>query len=306
MFEGLKKALSAFAEKVVHKELTERDLNSILFEFELNLIAADIAPQVAQEIVEKVKKNLIGAKVRRFSSKKDIVFNILINELRAILDIPPLGLLSMISRRHEMNKNDSQWRPFIIVFLGPNGCGKTTTIAKLAYLIKKNDLSVVLAAADTFRAGAIEQLELHAKRIGVRVIKRQYGADPASVAVDAIQHAIAKKIDAVLIDTAGRLATAQDLIDEMRKIVRVSSPDIKCLVVDALMGNDLANQAQLFMEGVGVDCSILTKVDADVKGGAAITLIYTTRKPIEFIGVGQGYEDLKEFDAEWFLKKIVD
>jgi len=305
LFEALRKTVSSLIDKIAYKELSEKDLSKTLFEFELNLIAADVAAPVAREISQAITNKLKGKTIRRFSSVKNVVLDALKEELTKILSIEPIDILKRIEERKRKNLSSDEWRPYVIVFLGPNGCGKTTTIAKLAYILKKNGYSVVLACADTFRAGAIEQLEKHAKKLGVRMIKREYGADPASVGFDAISHAIAKKIDVVLIDTAGRLATDSDLIAEMQKIVRVTRPDIRCLVVDALMGNDLVTQAELFGKGVGLDCSILTKVDADVKGGAAITLSYVTRRPIEFVGVGQKYEDLKKFDPSWFLEKII-
>ncbi|MCR8433026.1 MAG: signal recognition particle-docking protein FtsY [Crenarchaeota archaeon] len=305
MFDALRRAVAGLVEKIAYKELSESDLTRILFEFELNLIAADVAASVASEISKAVLNKLKGQTVGRFSDTRKLVLNAVREELSQILAIRPLDILKKIQEQRNANLSSSQWKPFVIVFLGPNGSGKTTTIAKIANLLKKSGFSVVLACSDTFRAGAIEQLEEHAKRLGIRMIKREYGADPASVCFDAIAHAVAKKIDVVLIDTAGRLATDVDLIAEMQKIVRVSKPDIRCLVVDALMGNDLVVQAELFNNGVGIDCSVLTKVDADVKGGAAITLIHVTKKPIEFIGVGQKYEDLKKFEHEWFLEKII-
>lgn len=305
MFDALKRAIAGLIEKVAYKELSESDLAGILFEFELNLIAADVAASVARDISKAVMDKLKGQIVGRFKDTRKIALNTLKDELSQLIAVRPLDLVKKIQERKNANLSSGQWKPFVVVFLGPNGSGKTTTIAKVAYLLKKNGFSVVLACSDTFRAGAIEQLEEHAKKLGIRMIKREYGADPASVCFDAIAHATSKRLDVVLIDTAGRLATDADLIAEMQKIVRVSKPDVRCLVVDALMGNDLVVQAELFNNGVGIDCSILTKVDADVKGGAAITLIYVTKKPIEFVGVGPKYEDLRKFEYDWFLEKVI-
>jgi fused signal recognition particle receptor len=191
------------------------------------------------------------------------------------------------------------------MFVGPNGHGKTLTVAKVANLLLKNGLSVVLACSDTFRAGAEEQLEVHALRLGVKVIKHRYGADPAAVAYDAVSHASSKGLACVLIDTAGRLQTDKGLMDELRKIARVSKPALKILVVDALTGNDAYDMAIKFNDAVGIDAAILTKVDADVKGGAAVSIMTATRKPIIYFGTGQGYEDLKPFDAQWLLDRIL-
>ncbi|RLE78332.1 MAG: signal recognition particle-docking protein FtsY, partial [Thermoprotei archaeon] len=196
-------------------------------------------------------------------------------------------------------------RPVVILFLGPNGHGKTTTIAKVAKLLMDRGITVVVAASDTFRAGAIEQVEEHCRRLGIRVVKHRYGADPAAVAYDAILHAKSKGIDVVLIDTAGRMQTDVDLMEEMRKIARVTEPDLKIFVGDALTGNDALDEARKFNEYVGIDCSILTKVDADAKGGAALSIVFATGRPIAYVGTGQGYSDIMKFDPEWFIEKVV-
>ena len=305
MFDTIRRAFSSFVEKIVYKELTARDLSKALFELELNLIASDVASPVAREITKRLSEKLSGVIVRRFSDIGNIVRRALREELLRILGIPRVDIIGLAERKRRENISGGSWRPFVVVFLGPNGCGKTTTIAKLAYVMKNKGLSVVLACADTFRAGAIEQLHAHARRLGLYMIRREYGADPASVGFDAISHAVSRKKDVVLIDTAGRLGTHIDLLEEMKKIVRVTQPDVRCLVVDALMGNDLVAQAEMFSREVGIDCSILTKVDADVRGGAAITLCFVTGKPISYIGVGQHYEDLKVFDPEWFVEKVL-
>jgi len=193
----------------------------------------------------------------------------------------------------------------VIVFVGINGTGKTTTIAKIAQLLMRKRYSVILACSDTYRAGSIEQLEEHAERLGVRMIKHKYGADPAAVAYDAINHARAHGVSAVLIDTAGRIQTDRNLMNELAKIKRVINPDLTILTVDALTGNDAVMQAEEFHKSVGIDGTILTKVDADVKGGAALSVTYVTGKPIVFIGTGQKYEDLEEFDPQRFTQMIL-
>ena len=212
--------------------------------------------------------------------------------------------LIIIEIRKKSNKEKG--KPTSILFVGVNGTGKTTTLAKMAHRFINEGYTVVAAAGDTFRAGSIEQLEKHAERLGIRVIKQDYGADAAAIAFDAIQHANARHLDVVLIDSAGRMQTNKNLLEEMRKIVRVAEPDIKIFVGDALAGNDALTQARKFNEAIEIDGAILTKVDADPSGGAALSVAFVTGKPVVFVGVGQEYPDLQQFDPEWFAKKIVD
>jgi fused signal recognition particle receptor len=200
----------------------------------------------------------------------------------------------------------AQGAPYVILFVGINGTGKTTTIAKVTKLLQDNCHSVVLASGDTYRAGAIEQLEEHARRLGVRVIKHRYGSDAAAVSFDAVQHARAQGIDAVLIDTAGRMHTNRNLMDELEKIKRVVQPDLTVMVLDALIGNDAIDQAETFNRHIGFDAAILTKVDADAKGGSSLSISYVTGKPVIYVGVGQEYGDLERFDARWFAEKILE
>jgi fused signal recognition particle receptor len=195
-------------------------------------------------------------------------------------------------------------RPVHIVFVGINGTGKTTSIAKLTHRLLKSGHTVVLAAGDTFRAGAIDQLGIHASRLGVKMIKHQAGADPAAVIYDAVQYAKAHKIDFVLSDTAGRMHTNLNLMSQMEKICRVNTPDLIIFVDEAVAGNDAVERAAQFNEAVPIDGSILTKIDADAKGGAAISIAYITGKPILFFGIGQHYEDLKKFDPNWFVDQL--
>jgi fused signal recognition particle receptor len=195
--------------------------------------------------------------------------------------------------------------PFVLMFVGINGTGKTTTIAKVAHFLRDKSYSVLLAAADTYRAGSIEQLEEHGKRLGMRVIKSIYGGDPAAVAYDAVSHAKAHGINIVLIDTAGRMQTNQNLMNELVKVKRVVAPDLTVFVVDSLIGNDAVMQAEEFNKAIGVDATILTKVDADVKGGSALSVTYVTQKPILFIGVGQTYRDLELFNPEKFVNMVL-
>jgi fused signal recognition particle receptor len=190
------------------------------------------------------------------------------------------------------------------MFVGINGTGKTTTIAKIGHMLMKQGYSIVIAAGDTFRAGAIQQLEKHADKLGVKLIKHEAGSDPASVAYDAIEHARARKRDVVLVDTAGRMQTDTGLMEEMSKIERVAGPSLVIYVGDALAGNDAVNEAMAFNRAVGVDAVVLTKVDADAKGGAALSIRYATGAPVIFVGTGQEYKDLEAFSPGWMVERI--
>ena len=203
-----------------------------------------------------------------------------------------------------MKKIKYEEKPFVIAFFGINGSGKTTTIAKIADLLKKNKISCVLAASDTFRAASIEQLQIHADKLGIKLIKHDYGSDPAAVAFDAVKHAKAKKIDVVLIDTAGRLHNQANLMEELKKIVKVAKPNLKLFVGESIAGNDCIEQAQKFNEIIGIDGIILTKADVDEKGGAAISVSYITKKPIIYLGVGQEHSDLKEFEPNTIIESL--
>ena len=198
----------------------------------------------------------------------------------------------------------AEGEPLVVMLIGINGTGKTTTIGKLCNFYLKKGYTPVIAAADTFRAGAIEQIGHHADNLGVKLIKHEKGSDPAAVAFDAVQHAKAKGKEIVFIDTAGRMQTNVNLMDEMKKIRRVSKPDLVVFVGDALTGNDATEQARKFKESIDIDGIILTKADADSKGGASLSIGYVVKKPILFLGMGQSYDDIKEYDAEWMLNQI--
>jgi fused signal recognition particle receptor len=300
VFEKLKKGLSGAVNKIVTTELKAEQLRPILEDFKLNLIENDVAVPVADHICNEMEKRLEGIQVKRLEDRKEIVKRNLREILLGILTAnEKIGLLENVERKRKMNE------PYSILFVGINGTGKTTSIAMVARLLMKKGYTVVLACSDTYRAGSIEQLEEHAKRLGVRMIKHKYGADPAAVAYDAISHARARGINAVLIDTAGRIQTDRNLMNELAKIKRVIEPDLTILTVDALTGNDAVMQAEEFHKSVGIDGTILTKVDADVKGGAALSVTYVTRKPIIFIGTGQTYEDLQDFNPEQFTQMIL-
>jgi fused signal recognition particle receptor len=300
MFEKLKAGLSGLVNKITTTELKSKQLQPILYDFKLSLVENDVAFPVAERISDEMEKRLEDIEVKRLEDRKEVVKKNLREVLLEILNTGgKIDLLEMI----EEKQNNGE--PFVIAFVGINGTGKTTSIAKIARLFIEEGYTVVLACSDTYRAGSIEQLEEHAKRLGVRMIKHSYGADPAAVAFDAIKHAEAHGMDVVLIDTAGRIQTDKNLMNELAKIKRVVNPDLTLLVVDALTGNDAVMQAEEFNESVGIDGTILTKVDADVKGGSALSVTYVTGKPILFIGVGQAYEDLQPFRPEQFTEMIL-
>jgi fused signal recognition particle receptor len=298
LFDSLKNKFSGLVDGVSSKKITEKDLNKILEDFELSLLESDVSMAVSEKIVNELKKKLTGEKIGLTSNKKDYVKIAVEETLTEILEYKKYNIFK------EIEKKKKAGEIFSIAFVGFNGTGKTTTIAKFGKLLSDKGYKVVIAASDTFRAGSIEQLCLHAENIGIKVIKHNYGADPAAVAFDAINHAKARGIDVVLIDTAGRSEMNKNLMDEMKKLVRVSNPDMKIFVGDSLAGNAVAEQAKKFSE-IGLDGSILTKVDADSRGGAALSISYITGKPILFIGTGQGYDDLEPFDPKWLVERIL-
>ena len=287
--------------KFVKKTLSEEKLENSLSELNLLLISNDVATETADEICSRLSKSLDNTQISVLSSKKKYLFEVLKKVVSEILT--PENQIDIIK---EIQQKKSLKSPYIIVFLGVNGTGKTTTIAKIATFLKNKGFSSVAAASDTFRAAAIEQLSYHMEKVGIRVIKHEYKSDPASVAFDAIEHAKARNVDVVLVDTAGRQVSNKNLMIEMQKIVRVATPDLIIFVGDSLAGNDALIQAKEFKKNVGIDANILTKFDADAKGGAALSISFETKKPIIFIGVGQGYDDLIPFNKDFFMSKILD
>ncbi len=300
MFEKLKEAFASLTKVVSEKTLSAKELDEALFNFQLSLLESDVGQDVVESITNAAKKELLGARIERSKETESVVRDKLRTAvLKVFSSAPPLDIIAQARDKKKSGE------PFVILFLGINGTGKTTTVAKFTNLLKKNGLSVVVAAGDTHRAGAIEQLTEHANRISTKVIAQRYGADPAAVARDGVLYAKAHHIDVVIIDTAGRMQTNQNLMEEMGKIVRVVNPDVKIFVADSLTGNDAISQAQLFSKYTGFDGAILTKADADTKGGAALSIAHTTGKPILYLGVGQGYEDLKPFDPRSFADSLV-
>ena len=284
---------------VTKKTISEKDVDDILFELEMSLLESDVAMEVAEKIINSVKEDLVGRKIRRRSDVAEFTRDALKKAISEILGVETKDLKEMADKAQKSGE------PLKIMFVGINGTGKTTTIAKVATYLINEGYTPVIAAADTFRAGAIEQITHHAENIGVKIIKHKKGADPAAVAYDAVEHAKAKGKEIVLIDTAGRMQTNVNLMDEMKKIKRVVKPDLIIYVGDSLTGNDAVEQASKFDEAVGVDGIVLTKADADAKGGAALSIGYVINKPIMFLGVGQSYEDIMEFKPEWMVDQLV-
>ncbi|MCW3995190.1 MAG: signal recognition particle-docking protein FtsY [Candidatus Bathyarchaeota archaeon] len=300
MFEKLKSGFKGLVNKVTTTELKSENLSPILSDFKLSLVENDVAFPVADKICDELEKRLIGVSVKRLEDRKKIVDeNLRQVLLEVMLTNRRIDLLKMAEDKRRKTE------PFVLMFVGINGTGKTTTIAKVAQFFRDNNYSVLLAAADTYRAGSIEQLEEHGKRLGMRVIKSIYGGDPAAVGFDAVSHARSHGINVVLIDTAGRMQTNQNLMNELIKVKRVVQPDLVIFTVDSLIGNDAVMQAEEFNKAVGIDATILTKVDADVKGGSALSVTYVTQKPILFIGVGQTYKDLELFNPEKFVNMVL-
>ena len=300
MFDKLKQGLKGIVDKISKTGLSDKDLDPLIWDLQIQLIGNDVSVQVAEKVCEELKSRLVGQEANRFGGKSNLVKNALKESIEVVMHTEKS--IDLIQAVTDAKKQD---HPYIIMFVGINGTGKTTSIAKVTRLLQKNGFSVVLASGDTYRAGAIEQLEEHARRLNVKVVKHQYGSDAAAVGYDAIQHAKAKGIDVVLIDTAGRMQTNRNLMDELTKIKRVVQPDLTIMILDSLIGNDATEEALTFNKAVGFDAAILTKVDADAKGGSSLSVSYLTGKPVIYIGVGQGYDDLQPFDAGWFAEKLL-
>jgi len=300
LFDKLRAQFSSFYDRVTKTELQGKDLDKVLDDFQLSLVENDVAVSVADYVATELKEKLKEVQFARFSDPRGRVKAILSDVLLSVLDrAGRLDIFELVEKKKKAGE------PAIIVFVGINGTGKTTSIAKLAHILQRKGITCILAASDTYRSGSIEQLEEHARRIGVRLIKHQYGADPAAVAFDAVNYARAHGINAVLIDTAGRMQTNQNLLEEMRKIVRVTKPDLTILVVDALTGNDAVEQGKVFSQAVKIDGIVLAKLDADVKGGNAISLSYIMGRPVTLVGTGQGYDDLEPFQPQTIVRNLV-
>ncbi len=285
-----------FTDALFGKRLKEGTIDDVFDDLEIAMLQSDVALPVIERLRRELQRELAGRKLRFGADAEEAIRTSLEHAVRGMLSRPPIDVAEA-ARRHTDG-------PYVILFVGVNGTGKTTTVAKIAGWLRARGLSSVIAAGDTFRAGAIEQLLVHGERLGIRVVRQQEGSDPAAVAFDAVQHARAKGVNVVLVDTAGRQHTNDNLIEEAKKIRRVVSPSLTLFVGDALSGNDVTEQARLFDRAVGIDGLVLTKLDADAKGGAALSATYVTKKPIVFVGVGQGYDDFALFDADWMVRRL--
>ncbi|MCB9362684.1 signal recognition particle-docking protein FtsY [Candidatus Woesearchaeota archaeon] len=281
------------AQSIVSKKISRQKFDDLFWELEMTLLENNIAVEVIDKIKDDLALELVDKPLPR-NKIESTIMETLERSIREVLLEPDEDVMAKIGTK----------KPFIICFIGINGSGKTTSIAKFAHMLQKQGKSVVLAAADTFRAAAIDQLELHANKLGVKIIKQDYGTDAAAVAFDAIKHAEAKGKDVVLIDTAGRLHSNKNLLAELQKLIRVAKPDMKIFVGESITGNDCVEQAKEFNEAVGIDAIILSKTDIDEKGGAAVSVSYVTKKPIIYIGTGQEYDDLEPFDKNTILKGL--
>jgi len=300
LFEKLRSGLGLVVERISKTELGGEEFDRLLQELKITLAENDVAYPIAEHMCDAIRQRAAGLQVSRLGDRRKhteaVVREVLLDLLKDSGEASFFQKVEVKKRAHE---------PAVVVFVGINGTGKTTTIAKIAYLLKQRGYSVVIACADTYRTGSIEQLEEHARRIGVKTIRHNYGADAAAVAFDSINHARANGLNVVLIDTAGRMQTKRNLLEEMKKIVRVSSPDFVMLVVDSLTGNDAVEQGRSFSQSVRIDGITLTKLDADAKGGSAISLVAEIGKPVIFAGTGQAYQDLISFDPTTIVEKIV-
>ncbi len=272
------------------KELTEEKFEELFQELQIILLQHNVAYEAVEKIESELQESLVGKPLKKTDLTKELK-----SAIEKLLINPPNFI-------DEIKSSES--KPYVILFSGINGSGKTTTIAKVANLLQKNKISTCLAAADTFRAAAIQQLEEHGKNLKCPVIKKDYGADPASVGFDAIKYAKKNSIDVVLIDTAGRMQNSDILMKEIEKISRVTKPDLKIFLGESTTGNDATLQAKAFNDSIGLTGIILSKADVDESGGTAISVAHVTGKPILFLGTGQNYEDLKIFNKEELIKKI--
>lgn len=281
-------------ERIARRTLSEKDIENFFSDLETELLQSNIALEVIDFLKDELKQSLSGKPIKR--GKAGVFINQAFRE--ALLKVVDQGMI-------DLGKLLKENKPLSMVFLGFNGSGKTTSMAKLAHYFLKKGKKPVLAAGDTFRAASIEQLEHHGNKLGVRVIKHQYGSDSAAVVFDAIKHASSNNLDVVLADTAGRTHTNRNLMDELKKVIRVNNPTLKVLVVDSLTGNDAVGQARDFNEAVGVDAVVMTKTDVNEKGGSILSVCYAIKKPILFLGTGQKYGDMEIFNPEKFVNDLL-
>ncbi|PKL63767.1 MAG: signal recognition particle-docking protein FtsY [Methanomicrobiales archaeon HGW-Methanomicrobiales-3] len=283
---------------IIERELivSEKDIDGALSDLEITLLECDVALPATDAIIGQVRKGLVG-KHRKIGESVD---SLVVNSLKtALAEVLGNGFdLTEYIRQHE--------KPVKILFTGVNGTGKTTTVAKIGYFLKNQGFSVVIGAGDTYRAGAIEQIGVHAERLGIKIIQHQEGADPSAVLFDTVQYASSHKIDVVLADTAGRFHNKANLMNQLEKIKRVMKPDLVVYVDEAVAGNDAVTRAFEFDKTVGADAVVLTKADMDSRGGAAISIAHTIGKPLMFLGVGQAYDDILPFEPAKVIDELLE
>ncbi|NPD89203.1 MAG: signal recognition particle-docking protein FtsY [Asgard group archaeon] len=300
IFDQLRKSVSKLVKKITITEFSPKSIHNVSIQLKDILIQNEVAVKTADAVCNKLEEKLLKTEHTRFSNTKSLVFATLREVMLEILE-PPQEINFNQMLEDAKKKKD----PFIIAFFGVNGVGKTLSIAKIGKYLLDRGYSCVFAAADTYRAGSIHQLQKHGENLGIRVIAQTYGSDAAAVTFDAINHAVTKNIDVVLIDTAGRIETNSNLMNELQKICKIAEPDLNVFVGDALTGNSLISQVLLFNEKVGINASILNKMDADVKGGAAVSITHMSQRPILFIGTGQKYTDIQAFVPAEITDNIV-
>ncbi len=291
--EEPKGILGKISESITKVSISSEKFDELFWDIELAMLENNVAVEVIEKIKDDLKAAIVDKKISR-SNIQEQILSALRDSIESLFSVEGVDIIEKARQK----------KPYIVALIGVNGSGKTTSVAKIVNMLQKNRLRVVIGACDTFRAAAIQQLEEHANNLGVKVIKHDYGADPAAVAFDTVEHAKAKGIDVVLLDTAGRLHSNSNLMDELRKIVRVAKPDLKIFVGESIAGNDLVEQVKLFNADIGLDGIILSKADVDEKGGAAISVTYITKKPILYIGTGQNYEDLIVFSKDKVMEQI--
>ncbi len=280
-------------------KINEKDVEPFIEQLKMAMLESDVNYDVAEKVAARLQANMVGKPIPSRGIEGKITEIIRESILEVLSKKPGPDVVQLAKSRHGTGE------PLKIMFLGPNGAGKTTTIAKFASMMKSNGLNCVLAASDTFRAAAIEQLSVHADRISVPIIKGGYGADPASIAFDAIAYARAHNADVVLIDTAGRQETNKSLMEEMKKINRVTKPDLRIFIGESISGNALLDQVREFGKAIGVDGVILTKLDVDAKGGNTLSILSDTETPILFFGVGEKYTDLMPYRPDFVVNNIL-
>lgn len=292
--EETKGLFKKIGQKINKIKISEKQFETYSEELEMLLLENNVALDVAERITLELRNKIMNKEVIKKEIEEEIK-----DEFKNIIEeilVEPFNVLEKIKAKEK--------KPYVILFCGINGSGKTTTIAKVADWLKRKNISCVIAASDTFRAASIEQIREHGEKIGVKVISNDYGVDPASVAFDAINYAKKNFIDCVLIDTAGRMHTAKNLMREMEKIVKVTKPDLKIFIGESITGNDAIEQVKSFNESIGIDGIILTKADIDEKGGTSLSIGYVTKKPILFLGTGQTYDAIEPFDKKMFIRKL--